>query len=228
VPYLPGDLQELARNPPDLSRPETLVTLFRAVAPYTQFLLILVVLYVIWALVTGFIGYMSRFMRFCFRIGPVVAVVAWIMAASGQGGIDVLFEALKQYAGLANPDQHPRGAPPRRTPGWETPGTGSSYSSRSNRRSGRGSDSDSSTYYDPRSKTTSRKNRDKNANAQPDPMLASIIEDGLSATVQGYVKQAIARAAGLEWLVGGPQQQPAKEASSSKDKRRDDRSRYSR
>jgi len=217
VPYLPDDLAAIARDPPDLSRPETLVVLFRAVAPYTQFLLVIVVLYVVWAVVSGFIGYTYRFLRFCFRIGPVIAIIAWIMAASGQGGIDVLFEALKQYAGLAPDEGYPRGAPPRRAPGWDTPGPGSSYRRRP-------SDSDSS-YYDPRSRTGASSKRTNARNKQPqqpDP-LASLFEDGLGATVQGYVRAAVARAAGLDWLVGQPQQQ-----QNDKDKRRDGRYAYSR
>jgi hypothetical protein len=187
------------------------VTLFRAVAPYTQFLLVLVSLYVVWALVTGFIGYMSRFLRFAFRIGPVIAIIAWIMAASGQGGIDVIFEALKQYAGLAPADNgYPRGVPPRRTPGWDTPGAGSTYRRR------RGSESDSSSYWDSRraqnangragsyrsaTRGNQNHNNNNNNNGQGADAYTAMFEDGFGASVQSFVRQALARAAGLEWLV---------------------------
>lgn len=183
VPYLPADLQAIAANPPDLTKPETIVTLFKAIAPYTQVLLVIIACYVVWSVVTGFFVYLYRIARFCLRIGPVIAIIAWIMAASGQGGIDVLFEALKQYAGLAPAAGQPERVQRPREWTYDT-------------RSRRGSSSDSS-HYDTR-------RRSKKAPPPAEDPLAAILGDGLGATVQGYVKQAVARAAGLDWLVGTP------------------------
>ncbi|RSH82058.1 uncharacterized protein EHS24_008262 [Apiotrichum porosum] len=236
VPYLPYDLQAIAENPPDLSRPETLVPVLRALAPYTQFLLVLVALYVVWAIVAGFVGYIARFMRFCFRIGPVIALIAWVMAATGQGGIDVLFEALRQYAGMeagaGAPAQQRGGPPPGRGPAgynynYASSDASRSSSSRNSRRprSGSSSGSDSS-FWDAPPRNNKRPGSQSraggyhgagaaNANGVPPPpdILSAIFggaagDGGLGAQVQGFVRQAVARGVGLEWLLGGASQQP--------------------
>lgn len=240
VPHLPHDLQAIAANPPDLTRPETLVPVLRALAPYTQFLLVLVALYIVWAVVAGFIGYIARFMRFCFRIGPVIALVAWVMAASGQGGVDVLFEALKQYAGEAAGGQAPqrhRGPPPGRQPATgyyagSSDGGSRTSSSRTRdghrRRSGGSSSGSDSSFWDAPPRTNNQRNRpgsasraggyDQNQNNQQGAaaggdllsmFLGAAGGDGLGAQVQGFVRQAVARGVGLEWLLGVPA--PAKQ-----------------
>ena len=46
-------------------------------------------------------GYFSRLVRFGFRIGPILALIAWLMASSGQGNMQDLLEMAKQWVGLA-------------------------------------------------------------------------------------------------------------------------------
>lgn len=192
VPYLPPDVVAIIRDPPDLSRPQTFVPILRAVAPYTQYLILLAAMYIVYSFVVGMAGYFIRFLRFWFRIAPVIAIIATIMAASGQGGIDVVYEALKQYAGLAPTDggaagraPNARGAGPR--------GPRQHYQNMH--------------HANPHARTHRHRGRKQEQAPQPD-ILSGVFgntangQDGLAATVQDYVRQAVARGLGLEWLLG--------------------------
>lgn len=206
VPYLPTDIQAILADPPDLSRPQSLVPLLRAVAPYTQYLIVLAALYIVYAFITGMVGYMARFIRFCFRIGPVIAIIAWIMAASGQGGIEVIFEALKQYAGLT--PANPTGAGARAGAGG---------------RAGAGARGAYGQYQaNPHARTRRQTQREREPQQQQQQAVPDILsavfgnpaagQDGLAASVQDYVKAAVARGLGLEWLLGatGAKEEEAK------------------
>lgn len=201
LPHLPDDLAEVIRNPPDLTQPQTLVPLIRALAPYTQYLLVLFFFYIIWAFVAGFVGYTVRFIRFCFRIGPVIALIAWIMAASGQGGIDVVFEALKQYAGLSDANAPPARGPPGRATRANPHGYGYDAGRRHGRR--------------PAGSSGSGWRKPAPPADQPD-ILSAIFgnpatgEAGMGAQVQSFVKAAVARGLGLDWLVAPPKEEKKK------------------
>lgn len=206
APHLPEDIQAVLNDPPSLNDPASLVPLLRAAAPYTQYLLVLVALYIVWAFVTGIVFYLGRFLRFCFRIGPVLAIIAWVMASTGQGGIDVLFDALKAYAGegAGNNRQAGRyggaggaGGVPRGAGMYEAgrrtrrrgPGGGERYDAR-----------DARGYYsNPRTRT--RRN-DAQPQEPADMLSAFFNNDGLAGTVQEFVKRAVAKGTGLEWLLG--------------------------
>jgi hypothetical protein len=192
APYLPEDIQQIIADPPDLRRPDSLIPLLRVVAPYAQYLVFLLALYIVYAFVTGMVSYTARFIRFCFRIGPVIAIIAWIMAASGQGGIEVIYEALKAYAGL-------------------TPTDGGAAGRARARGTGRQHYSQSGYHANPRSRTHRRKQQ------EPQPDILSAIfgnpatgEDGIGATVQDYVRAAVAKGLGLEWLVGNNKKEEGK------------------
>ncbi|KAL1405946.1 hypothetical protein Q8F55_007628 [Vanrija albida] len=241
VPRLPPELQEIAYNPPKVTDPASLVPLLRAVAPYTQFIVLILALYVVWCVVAGIVGYFARFLRFAFRIAPVIALIAWVMAASGQGGIDVLFEALKQYAGVDDPANRapgarggaaaPAGAAGRAGSyyfGGSSSDAGSGTSRNNNRRarsrshsSGSESDSDSSFWSSqpeskkargtwPRSQPATGKGAKAEQGEAPEVLKmlfgssnVNVNDDGLTAVVQDFVKRAVVRASGLEWLLGG-------------------------
>ncbi|WOO83588.1 uncharacterized protein LOC62_05G007106 [Vanrija pseudolonga] len=242
VPRLPPELQEIAYNPPKVTDPASLVPLLRAVAPYTQFMVLILALYVVWCVVAGIVGYFARFLRFAFRIAPVIALIAWVMAASGQGGIDVLFEALKQYAGVDDPANRAPGARGGAAAPAGAAGRAGSYyfggsssdagsrTSTTNRRarsrshsSGSDSDSDSSFWSSsreskkeagagtwPRSPPATGKGAKPEQGDAPDVLKmlfgssnVNVNDDGLAAVVQDYVKRAVVRASGLEWLLGG-------------------------
>lgn len=205
APHLPEDIQAILHDPPSLNDPASLVPLLRAAAPYTQYLLVLVALYVVWAFVTGIVFYLGRFLRFCFRIGPVLAIIAWVMASTGQGGIDVLFDALKAYAGegAGNNRQAGRyggaggaGGVPRGAAMYEAgrrtrrrgPGGGERYDAREAR----------GYYNNPRTRT--RRNEPQEAGAGADMLSAFFNNDGLAGTVQEFVKRAVAKGTGLDWL----------------------------
>ncbi|GMK59732.1 hypothetical protein CspeluHIS016_0803380 [Cutaneotrichosporon spelunceum] len=187
VPHLPEDIQAIIADPPDLTRPDSLVPLLRVIAPYTQYLIFLLALYIVYAFVTGMVSYAARFIRFCFRIGPVIAIIAWIMAASGQGGIEVVYEALKSYAGLTPTDGGAAG--------------------RARARAGRQHYTQDRYHANPRTRTHRRKGQEQQQQQQPD-ILSAIFgnpatgEEGVASHVQDYVRAAVAKGLGLEWLVG--------------------------
>ncbi|BEI85659.1 hypothetical protein CcaverHIS002_0510600 [Cutaneotrichosporon cavernicola] len=181
APHLPEDLQAIIADPPDLRRPDSLVPLLRVIAPYAQYLIFLLALYIVYAFVTGMVSYAARFIRFCFRIGPVIAIIAWIMAASGQGGIEVVYEALKSYAGLTPTDG----------------GAAGRARARGARQYGHGQ-----YHANPRTRTHRRRQ-------EPQPDILSAIfgnpatgQEGVASNVQDYVRAAVAKGLGLEWLVG--------------------------
>ncbi|CAK9785150.1 hypothetical protein CC85DRAFT_284246 [Cutaneotrichosporon oleaginosum] len=188
APYLPEDIQAIIADPPDLRRPDSLIPLLRVVAPYAQYLIFLLALYIVYAFVTGMVSYTARFIRFCFRIGPVIAIIAWIMAASGQGGIEVVYEALKAYAGLTPAD----GGAAGRARAAAGAGAGGGRRTRAGTH-----------YANPRTRTH------RAAHKEPQPDILSAIfgnpatgQDGIGATVQDYVRAAVTKGLGLEWLVG--------------------------
>lgn len=170
-------------------------------APYTQYLLVLLFFYIIWAFVAGFIGYTVRFLRFCFKIGPVIALIAWVMAASGQGGIDVIFEALKQYAGL---DGGAAAPPARHQAGGRARANHNGYAGSAYGTKRRNTGSSGSNWRKPAPPAD-----------QPD-ILSAIFgnpatgDAGMGAQVQSFVKGAVARGLGLDWLVAPPKEEKKK------------------
>jgi hypothetical protein len=101
VAHLPQDLQALFLNPPNLSSPSSFLPIIRTILPYTKYVVVLLAFYIVWSTIAGLFGYFSRFVRFALRIGPILGIIAWVMSNSGQGGMDELFDMVKQWTGLA-------------------------------------------------------------------------------------------------------------------------------
>jgi hypothetical protein len=210
-------LQEIALNPPNIYRPTTFIPVVRAILPYSYWIIVVLALYIVWSALSGLVGYFSRFLRFGLRIGPILGIIGWVMAASGQGNLAELLEMAKQYTGLSAANN---GA------GW-SPGIASLASmfganppTTAGKKSGRGSKANAGSWTDaftgnadPVSDRT-RNKRKVSRDSDPD-ILSSLLskaagmsgegEGGLPGVVQDYVKNALAKAAGLDWLMGGQQ-----------------------
>ncbi|ORY27787.1 hypothetical protein BCR39DRAFT_559876 [Naematelia encephala] len=209
--YLPPDLQAIVLNPPSLSRPSSFIPALRIIVPYTKYVVVLLAFYIVWSTISSVVGYFSRFMRFAMRIGPVLGFIAWVMAASGQGGMDELFQSVKEWTGLANAGNNIGG----RSPGIANlanlfgMNTAPKQSSRKRRTTGLGNLFSSDT--DPVSSRTRTKG--KKAVDQDSDFVSQLLRSAVGVgaegnggnvqdVVQSYVKDALAKAAGLSWLFG--------------------------
>lgn len=184
---------------------------FRLIAPYFKYVTVLVAIYIVWAAFTGVFGYFYRFMRFWAKLGPVLGIIGWLMASSGQGSLSDVMELVKQWVGISDPAQG--GGLGGMAPGvaqlaglfglgsQDQTGTGN------NKRNTR-----SSTNKKYKSKTGA-------SDSSADTAFADILRSATGTqsnedwqdTIQGYVKQTLAKASGLEWLFGGQAQEPAAE-----------------
>lgn len=200
LPHLPPTLQDLLLNPPSLSSPSSFFPLFKAVIPYTQYIIVLVAFYIVYTTVRSIAGYFTRFIRFSLKLGPVIALVGWLMANSGQGGLEEVMQAVKEYTGLAQPA--PGGA---RSPGVERLFGGKTTTG--SRKAAGGSK-----WREPvSSRTRSAKGKTAGKSSGED-LLASVLKSATGGSANGqeewsdvvkdYVKNAVAKAAGLEWLFG--------------------------
>lgn len=237
TPHLPEDIQAVLSDPPSLNDPASLVPLLRAAAPYTQYLLVLVALYMIWAFVTGMVFYLSRFLRFCFRIGPVLAIIAWVMASTGQGGIDVLFDALKAYAGEAagggnnRPAGRYEGGAGGMRGGAGAGGAGMYEAGRRTRRRPNGQGGQRYDARDARAYGNNPRTRTRRGAAAPpadepaDMLSAFLNSDGVAGTVQDFVKRAVAKGTGLDWLLGMQQNEEPERQRNKRDSGRTTRTR---
>jgi hypothetical protein len=208
VAHLPHDLQALYQNPPKLSDPSSFLPIIRTVLPYTKYVVVLLAFYIVWSTIAGLFGYFSRFVRFALRIGPILGIIAWVMSNSGQGGMDELFDMVKQWTGLA----------PQNNRAGTSPGIaslaglfGGSGNSRQRRSSGRRwvvvlpSPSWLMQLTHPRSGR-----RGATSSGDSDfisSLLNSATGSGRDADWQGvaqdYVRDALAKASGMGWLFGG-------------------------
>ena len=185
LPNLPPSIQEIILNPPDLSNPSSFIPVAKAIWPYTRYIVVIAAFYIVWATVTSLLGYFSRLVRFGLKIGPILAVIAWVMGSSGQGNMNDVFELVKQWTGLSTGAQS------------SAPGIASLAG-----------------LFGGDKATSSRKRqnpprRGKAAPQTTEPdflstLLNSATGDAaggnVQSTVQDYVKNAVAKAAGLDWL----------------------------
>lgn len=203
LPHLPPVLQDLLLNPPSLSRPQSFFPVIKALIPYTQYLIVIVAFYIVWTTLRSLSGFVFRILRFSLKLGPILALISWAMSNSGQGGMDEVFQAVKEYAGLA----------PARG-GARSPGLAGLFGGQ-----------------DPVSGRTRSKNQSKNkkktaaaGGGSAEDILASMLnsatggavgagagggDGGLGDVVGKYVKNALAKAAGVDWLFGDGEQQGA-------------------
>jgi hypothetical protein len=170
---LPPDLQAIVLNPPNLSNPSSWFPVIKAVYPYTRYIVVILACYIVWMTVTSLLGYFSRLVRFGLRIGPIIALIAYVMGQSGQGSMSDVLEIAKQWVGLPTQANTPL-----------SPVSGM-FNTKSTRKS-------------PRNK--------RNDPKQSDP-LSTLLNlatnaggDNWQDTVQDYVKNAVAKASGLDWL----------------------------
>jgi len=211
--YFPPDLQAIILNPPSFSSPSSFLPVIRIVLPYTKWIIVLVATCVIWTTVSSLFGYFSRLVRFGFRIGPILALIAWVMASSGQGNMHDLFEVAKQWLGLA-PGNHAGGISPGIASLAGLFGGDSTKTRRSNKR-GETSPRTGGGLFGSRDDPISARTRNKKTaggNDDPDIIssmlrsatdLAGDLGDGdWQNLIQDYVKNVMVKATGLEWLLG--------------------------
>ena len=152
------------------------------------------------------LGYFSRFIRFWLKLGPLLALAGWVMANSGQGGVGQVIQAAQDWMGLS-----------QNTGRQWSEGINSLFgdtigsNSRAKRRSGLfgtgGSDPISSRTRN--NKKASSKRKSKASSESVGDVLGDILQSATGGgetdgdwqnVVQGYVKRAVAKASGLEWL----------------------------
>jgi hypothetical protein len=108
---LPAEMQAVVLDPPDLARPSSWIPVVRALFPYARYLVVLLAFYIVWTTISGLFGYFSRFMRFAFRVSPILAIIGWVMASSRQGSMEELFGLIKQWMGLSPNDNRASASP---------------------------------------------------------------------------------------------------------------------
>lgn len=207
IKYLPADIQAVIRHPPSLSEPSTFLPAFRLVAPYFKYLIVLVAFYIVWTVIAGVMGYFFRFMRFWAKLAPILGIIAWVMASSGQGSLPEVMELVKQWVGISDRAAAGIGAGGQQPPGIAQLAGLFGLGDNANARAGR-----TGTKRSTRS-STRRANKGSAAGSAADMDFANILrsatgtqsDDDWQDTVQGYVKQALAKASGLEWLFGQPE-----------------------
>lgn len=205
--YLPADIQAVIRHPPSLSDPSSFMPAFRLVAPYLRYFVVLLAFYIVWTAIAGVMGYFFRFMRFWAKLAPILGIIAWVMASSGQGSLPEVLELVKQWVGIS--DGGGGG-------GQQAPGIAQLAGL-----FGMGGGAAGNTNNRPKTRSSTRRNSKRGGAAGAaaglaDSDFANILRSATGTqsdedwqdTVQGYVKQALAKASGLEWLFGQPAQQP--------------------
>ncbi|KAL7421800.1 hypothetical protein Q5752_003571 [Cryptotrichosporon argae] len=191
--YLPPNLAGILLDPPSLTRPSSWLPVVRAAIPYSSWIVAVLALYVLYAVLSGLIAHVARFVRFALRIGPIFGLLAWLLSASGQGDAGDVLGALKAYAGFgenaAARDTAPGVAALKDLLGAAAgAGTGA----------GRGKKSGggwADTFG-----TSSAKTRG-GAGARGARQEKDSTAEAVDA-VQDFVKEALVKAAGLDWLLG--------------------------
>lgn len=189
-PLLPADLRPFLEDPSRLSDPREWPAVVRLVWPAARLLVVILAFYIVWSTISAVLGYFSRFMRFAIKVGPIIGFIGWLMANSGQGDLGDVFELAKQWVGLGDPNAQARGT-----------GLGSSWGAGQGR-------TGASTR---RRSSTKRSAGDTTGGQSATDFVASMLRSAVGGegvdtqnVVQSFVKQALAKAAGLEdWLGGG-------------------------
>ncbi|WWD22121.1 hypothetical protein CI109_106610 [Kwoniella shandongensis] len=217
---LPPDLQALFLNPPSLSNPGAFIPALKIAFPYAKYIIVFLAVYIVWSFVSGILGYFSRFLRFSLKIGPLIGLIGWLMAGSGQGSMDELFAVVKQWTGLS-----PNNAAANLSPGLASLANlfGANQATSGTKRANKGKKSSWTDPNDISSRTRSKKAADGASNSGGD-ILSSILNSATGNNeastnqwqdvVQDYVKNSLVKAAGLDWLLG--KQEPAKEDAKAK------------
>lgn len=210
--YLPPNLQQLVQNPPNLSHPSSFLPLIRAILPYTQIIIVIVAVYIVWSFISGIFGFFARFARFGLKISPVIGLLGWLMANSGQGDMNSVMELAKQAMGLG---QNGAGAA---AGGFGQQAQSAGLAGLANLFGMGGNNNNNDNGYTKkagagtkRSTRSTTRNGAKaapagNANADIEAILKSATgahpDDDWSDVIQRYVKGSVLKASGLDWLFG--------------------------
>jgi hypothetical protein len=208
VAHLPQDLQALFLNPLNLSNPSSFLPIIRTVLPYTKYVVVLLAFYIVWSTIAGLFGYFSRFVRFALRIGPILGIIAWVMSNSGQGGMDELFDMVKQWTGLSPQNNRAGTSPGIASLAGLFGGSGNSRQRRSSGR--RWVYLLAPSWFDAADRSPRSGRRGATSSGDSDfisSLLNSATGTGRDADWQGvaqdYVRDALAKASGMGWLFGG-------------------------
>ncbi|WVR04511.1 hypothetical protein IAU60_001515 [Kwoniella sp. DSM 27419] len=237
LPLLPLDLQALYQNPPSLSSPTSFIPAIRLLLPYSKYLVVFLAIWIVWSFITGLFGYFSRFLRFASRVGPIIGLVAWLMANSGHGSMDELFGLVKQWAGIDLGQGQGVGAGAGRagmSPGIASLaslfGGGNGPKAKGAGRKARAGKTDP---VSGRTRAGSRKAAGAGTGSASEAgegaaeFISSFLNSaasskdkdaGLGGIVQDYVKDSLAKAAGLDWLFGSGAGAPAADKKDEKKK----------
>lgn len=149
-------------------------------------------------------------MRFALKIGPIIGIIGWLMASSGQGSMNDLFTAAKQWSGLEDGGGVAAGNIPAGIAGLANL-FDNKKSSTGSRSSSRLVDCYPFGRHD-RHKAHADSNRRKTAKKDPNVMeslfqtaadVAQKAENGnWQGVIQDYVKQAVQKSLGFEWPLG--------------------------
>ena len=148
-------------------------------------------------------------MRFWAKLAPILGIIGWLMASSGQGSLPEVLELVKQWTGISTAPNGAAGG------AAQAPGIAQLAGM-----FGLGNQAQSSNKRNTRSST---KRKAKSASglgsgsglADAGADIADILRSATGSqsnedwqdVAQGYVKKAVAKAAGLDWLFGGGQAQ---------------------
>jgi hypothetical protein len=208
--YLPPNLQQLVLNPPNLSSPSSFLPLIRAILPYTQIIIVIVAVYIVWSFISGIFGFFARFARFGLKISPIIGLIGWFMANSGQGNMSDVMELVKQAVGISSSTGGGSGL------GAQAQSAGIAGLANLFGLNGNNADkAKKSGYSSGGNKRTTRSSTKRNANANAgtgagtddiEAILKSATgahpDDDWSEVIQKYVKSSVLKASGLDWLFG--------------------------
>jgi hypothetical protein len=165
-------------------------------------LVVAIAFYIVWSVLAGFFGYFYRFFRFWAKLAPLVGLIGWVMAQSGHGSLPEVMDLVKQWVGIGNTGLGAQGqaAGISQLASMFGLGGNSNANAKANKRSKRTT----------RSSTRSKKPAAGAGVGVGMEDLADILKsatgaqagEDLQGSVQGFLKNAALKAAGLDWLFG--------------------------
>jgi len=204
LPYLPPGIRDVVLD----WQHSSALSVISSILPYTKYIIVIAAVYIVWTAVTSVFGIFSRFFRFALRIGPLLAIFAAVMSASGQGDLGDVVKVVKQWTGLA-----PRNDAIHLPAGLSSL-AGLFGADKTAKRSKRASPGSGSQYSTRGGSSSGKRGQNDNNGGFGAEAVANIINSatGLRTeahdvaawqdTVQQYVRQAVAKASGSEWLFG--------------------------
>lgn len=184
--------------------------IFRLFSSWGYLLVVAIAFYIVWTVISGFVGTFYRFFRFWAKLAPVIGLIGWVMSQSGHGSLPEVMELVKQWTGIGQANGAGAG-------GAQAPGIAQLAGM-----FGLGQDSTAgkrSTKRTTRSSTRQKKGqadtgagvglgdladilKSATGNNAAGDLGGGVEEGGLQDIVQGFVKNAVLKASGLDWLFG--------------------------